>query len=148
MKVYSVGFGLMTKKGHQAHIWKKRNQKRLMPWNQETESHALQKILKSQLFKNYWRLMYQIWHTYFNNQEHGNISMSRSTDDLWPFLKITQIHISNNFCAEALGPIITVFHIQPPGFEEQKFVQMFLVCQPRWPSKKNPCETSSSEPRH
>ena len=45
------------------------------------------KILKSQFIENYWRLMYHIWHRYFINQKHGNISTWRLMDDPWPLFQ-------------------------------------------------------------
>ena len=59
--------------------------------------------------KDYWWLMYYIWHTYFINQEHENISMSKRMGDLWPLL---QGPMNSHFhTTSALKPIMTIFHI-------------------------------------
>ena len=78
--------------------------------------------------------MYYIWHTYFINQEHENISMSRYMGDLWPlFQGPMNSHFQTTSALKSQGQLWPYFIFNLLGLGEQKFIQMVAVCWPRWP---------------
>ena len=96
--------------------------------------------------------MYYIWHTYFINQEHENISLSRIMGD--PLTFVSRSHelftLSNDLCSGAPGPTVTIFHIQPPRarrtkiYSNSRSLLTKMSAMPIYDKKKTNLRKSSS----
>lgn len=92
---------------------------------------VLNKNIEKQIFKNYWKLIYQVWHRYCINQEHGTISVSRLIDDLLPPFKGPMTHIF--IFMKELDRFLPNFIWTVQWLRGFHFSQMFLVWWLRWP---------------
>ena len=75
------------------------------------------KNIEKSFFEDCKKLKYYIYHTYFYNKEHVNISSSRLMDSRWSCL-FDLVDMTLHFqttSAEAPGPIVIIFHIKPSG---------------------------------
>ena len=92
-------------------------------------------MLKSQFFENYWRLINHIWHRFFINLTHKNISTLSLMDDLWPLFQGHMNTHWNDFFSEASGPISTKLLLNVCRFMGciHVFPQMVAVCSTKWP---------------
>lgn len=89
------------------------------------------KNIKSQFFKNNWRLMYQIWLTFCIYQEHGSISASGLMEDLC--FKFHKDSCFQTTCLlKQLDQFQQNFTWRISGYMESSFVQVVPVFWQRW----------------
>ena len=94
------------------------------------------KILKSQFFKDCWRLIYYIWHTYLLTK---NMKIFQCQGQWMTFDLCFKVPVNSLFqTTSALKPeshLWPYFIFNLLGLGEQKLIQMVTVCWPRW----SPC---------